>query len=381
VEILSGINEMESKPSLLGGSYLRWIQYIVFGGIILHFGKDVFVPLSLALLISFVLYPVAAWMEGRGMGRMASILVCVLLLMILILALVFLLINQFFGFLKEWPVIRQKFAGALNELSRFIDETYGITSEQQSSWLSEVANQSASGVISLVRDAVVASSFSVVMLVLVPVYAVLILYYRRQWLKVLYRFFPDHQREEIREVLSLSIVTYYNFIKGMAIVYLVVGILNSIGLLALGIPHALLFGFIASVLTFIPYIGIIIGSLLPITMAWITYDSVWYPLGVVGVFTFVQYLEANLIFPWAVSNRLHVNTLVTLVAVFTGGIIWGMAGLILFVPYVGILKLIADHDPKLETLSMILGQEKVKKKKTIKYENQRGMAPEEPHAP
>ena len=155
----------------------------------------------------------------------------------------------------------------------------------------------------------------------------------------------------------MTIRTYYNFIKGMALVYLIVGMLNSVGLLLLGIPHPFLFGFIASLLTFIPYIGIIVGSLLPITMAWITYYSIWYPIAIVAIFTFVQYLEANVIFPVAVSSRLNVNTLVMLIAIFVGGLLWGMAGMILFVPFVGIAKLIADHNPRWKTLSMILGME------------------------
>jgi predicted PurR-regulated permease PerM len=139
---------------------------------------------------------------------------------------------------------------------------------------------------------------------------------------------------------------------------LIVGILNSAGLLLLGIPHAFLFGFIASILTFIPYVGILIASLLPISMAWITYNSIWYPLGVIGIFALVQYLEANLIFPLAVSSRLKINTLVTIAFIFAGAIIWGVSGMILFIPFLGILKLVADRTPSLKTLSIILGEEK-----------------------
>src|SRR5690606_42010788 len=107
--------------------------------------------------------------------------------------------------------------------------------------------------------------------------------------------------------------------------------------------------------TSMPFSGFMVGFFLPVTMACITYDSIWGPVGVVAIFAFVQFLEANLIFPWAVSGRLRLNTLVTLVTIFLGGIIWGMAGLILFVPFLGILKLIADHNPRMTTLSMILG--------------------------
>jgi predicted PurR-regulated permease PerM len=180
-------------------------------------------------------------------------------------------------------------------------------------------------------------------------------------MKILAYLFPSESDERLREILFLTIKAYYNFIKGTALVYLIVGTLNSIGLLLLGVPHAILFGFIASVLTFIPYVGIIAGSLLPITMAWITYDSVWYAVGVVGIFTFVQYLEANVIFPLAVSSRLNVNTLVMLLAIFIGGVLWGVAGMILFVPFAGIAKLIADHNPRWKIASMILGVESTNK--------------------
>ena len=346
---------MEKKVNHSDISYLKIMQYVVFGGVILYFGKDVFVPLSLGVLVSFVVYPVSRWMESRGVSRTVSILLCVLLMMIVLLGFVALMTSQVLSFIQELPVIREKFSRESAELRQFLAESLGVSIQQQSDWLSEIANQSATGLISFARTAITTSATSLVLLILVPVYAVLILYYRQQWLQVLYRFFPDQDRDEIRGMLSLSITTYYNFIKGMAIVYLIVGTLNSIGLLIMGVPHAIPFGFTASILTFIPYIGIMIGSLLPITMAWITDDSIWGPVGVVAIFAFVQYLEANLIFPWAVSRRLRLNTLVTLVTIFLGGIIWGMAGLILFVPFLGILKLIADHNPRMTTLSMILG--------------------------
>lgn len=335
-------------------SPLKYLQYIVFGAAILYFGRNIFIPLSFALLISFVLYPICAWLEKKGFGRFTAIITSISFLIILGLLLVALLIYQFVGFIQEWPAIQSKFGKAVAELSEMIS-VVGFSKEEQSGIISKLADQSGGDILSLVRSTVSASAFSVVMLVLVPVYAVLILYYRQYWMRILRRLFPSEKSEGIHEMITLTIKAYYNFIKGMALVYLVVGSLNSVGLLLLGVPHAILFGFIASILTFIPYVGIIVGSLLPITMAWITYDSVWYPLGIVGIFVFVQYLEANVIFPVAVSNRLNVNTLVMLIAIFTGGILWGMAGMILFVPFIGIAKLIADHNPKWKTVSMMLG--------------------------
>lgn len=338
-----------------GDTLLRYLQYIVYGSVILYFGSEVFIPLGYALLIGFLLYPSCAWLERKGAGRMTAIIINLSVLSLLIFGLTGLLVQQFMAFLKEWPLLQGKVIGVLTEVGRALAHFFGVSQEQQAKLLARLTEELAGGTFSMARTALSISALSAVMLILIPVYTVLILYYRHQWVKVLYRIFPAERNENTKEILVLTIKAYFNFIKGMGIVYLVVGILNSVGLVILGVPHPVLFGFIASILTFIPYVGIMIGSLLPIAMAWTTYDSVWYAFGVVVVFTVVQYLEANVIFPIAVSNRLKVNTLAVLIAIFAGGAIWGVSGMILFVPFVGIVKLIADHNYRLKTLSMLLG--------------------------
>jgi predicted PurR-regulated permease PerM len=335
---------------------LHALQYIVLGSALLYFGRNLFIPLSFALLISFILYPVSSWLEHKGINRITSILASIVLLLAFAVGAITLLIQQFGLFIKEWPTLKVKLEETLTELSHVLKEDYAISEEQQDAFLDQFINRSSGDVVGLLKDGISASAFWMVMLILIPVFAVLILYYRNLLAHVLYRIFPNERNESIKDILFLTTTTYYNFIKGMIIVYLIVGILNSVGLLILGVPHAIFFGFIASILTFIPYVGIMVGSLLPIAMAWITYNSIWYALGVVGVFAFVQYLEANVIFPLAVSNRLNINALATLVAILAGGIIWGVAGMILFVPFLAITKLIADHHPKMKTWSMLLGK-------------------------
>jgi predicted PurR-regulated permease PerM len=334
---------------------LEALQYVVFASIILYFGRHIFIPLSLAALISFVIYPFCKWLEKRGFNRMTAIIINIIFLLLVLFGLLALLMSQLVGFLNEWPIVQSKVIDSLNTLSSFLADSYGVSKAQQNDWLAKLFNNSGNIFLDILSQTLSASAFSTVLMILIPVYSALILYYRELWVRVLQRLFPGQQKESIEEILSLTITAYHNFIKGMGLVYLLVGTLNSIGLLILGVPHAILFGFIASLLTFIPYVGIMIGSLLPIAMSWVTYDSVWYPVGVIAIFAFVQYLEANLIFPLAVSNRLHVNTLVMLVSIFIGGLLWGMAGMILFVPFVGILKLVADHSPNLKTLSLMLG--------------------------
>lgn len=75
-------------------------------------------------------------------------------------------------------------------------------------------------------------------------------------------------------------------------------------------------------------------------------------------FSIVQALEAYVIFPFAVGRRLKINTLVIIVIITAGGILWGAAGMILFIPLASIAKLIADRSPRLKILSTLLGEGK-----------------------
>lgn len=336
-------------------SVLEILQFMVLVCVLLYFGKSLLIPLSFSMLISFILYPVCKWMEQKGISKVIAIFISIFGVMLFFAAVIYLLFTQMVAFSNEWQIFKVKLLETVNQLSALLAERFDISDEKQMNFLKNVVNNSGTQAISLLKITIYSISESLFYLLIIPVYSVLILYYRQLLVNVLYHVFPSEKKESIREILVETIHAYYNFIKGMMVVYLIVGLLNSIGLYLLGIPHPFLFGFIASILTFIPYVGIIISSLLPITISWITFNSIWYPIGVILVFSFVQVLEAYVIFPFAVGSRLKINTLIILLVVILGGILWGAAGMILFIPLISIVKLIADRTKGLKTLSILLG--------------------------
>jgi predicted PurR-regulated permease PerM len=339
-------------------SALQILQFVVLICFVLYFGKTLFIPLSFSLLISFILFPVCKWMESKGINKMGAIISSLLIVFLFIGIVVYLLILQINEFSNEWGLFSKKLLEALNQISAFIAERFDITTEEQVIFLKNSINNSGTQAFSLLRSSLYSLSESLFFLLIIPVFSALILYYRQILAKVLYQIFPADRKETIHEILIETIRAYYNFIKGMFLVYLIVGLLNSIGLLIVGVPHPFMFGFIASILTFIPYIGIMISSLLPIAVSWITFNSIWYPVGVIVVFSIVQALEAYVIFPLAVGRRLKINTLVIILMITAGGILWGAAGMILFIPFASIAKLIADRTESLKTLSILLGEGK-----------------------
>ena len=345
-------NPITSKRTF---SALEILQLIVFTSLILYFGKTLFIPLSFSLLISFILYPICKWMEKKGTSKGLSIVISLVFVTLIATSIIYLILAQVMEFLNEWQLLQVKLKDATTQISTFITEHFDISNEKQLEFIKKTIDNSGSEAFSLLRNTAYSISESFFFLLIIPVFSALILYHRQLLSNALYSLFPVERKNIIHEILIETIHAYYNFIKGMLVVYMIVGLLNSVGLAIIGVPHPFLFGFIASILTFIPYVGIMISSLLPIAVSWITYNSIWYPLGVILVFSIVQVLEAYVIFPFTVGSRLKINTLVIIIMVLVGGILWGTAGMILFIPFISIVKLIADRTPSLKSLSVLLG--------------------------
>ena len=303
-------------------------------------------------------------MEQKGVNQTIAILIALFAVISMTIGILYLLYLQINEFSNEWEPFKIKLLDTINQISVYATEHFGITADEQLSFFKNAVNNSGTETFSAFKTILYSLSGYAFFLLIIPVFSALILYHRKMLVAVLYQIFPLDRKDTIHEVLIETITAYYNFIKGMAIVYLIVGLLNSIGLAIIGIPHPFMFGFIASILTFIPYIGIMISSLLPIAISWITYNSIWYPLGVILVFSIVQILEAYVIFPFAVGSRLKINTLIIIIMITAGGILWGAAGMILFIPFISIIKLIAERVDSLKTLSLLLGDGIHKKEKT-----------------
>lgn len=331
---------------------LRIMQLIFFTALIMYFGKTLFIPLFFGLLIAIVMYPVCKWLEAHGWNKALSITACLFIVTILFVLLFVILLWQIKILAGESPEIINGLKAALPGVQKWLINIAGVSIS-----MDHISSEEFFSVIGSMLGAVFQNAVNTLfILFLTPVYTALIMYHRKVLVQYLKLITPVKQLPQLDVILRQTVHTYFNYIKGMVLVYLIVGILNSIGLFALGVNHALLFGMLCAIMTIIPYIGIFISALLPITVAWIDTGNIWYPVAIVAIFGFVQYLEANIIFPKVVGTQLNVSTLAMLVAIIAGGIIWGVAGMVLFIPFVAILKIITDNVEEWKAINLLLSR-------------------------
>lgn len=333
-------------------SVLKYLQVIVLCAVLLFFGKTLFIPLFFGLLIAIVMYPICKWLEQHGWNRPLAITVCLLIVALLFAGLLALLVWQVTTFSKDVPAMLSRLEGAVHQFQRWATENFGAVNNIEYSWGDKLTGTIGSALQSTLETTV----NTLFILFLTPVYTALFMYHRKVFVQYLKSITPAKYQHQLDAILQQTIHTYFNYIKGMVLVYLFVGILNSIGLLALGVNHAILFGMLCAIMTIIPYIGIFVSALLPISVIWMDTGNIWYPIGVVAIFSFVQYLEANVIFPKVVGTQLNVSTFAMLVAIIAGGIIWGVSGMVLFIPFVAILKIVTENIEEWQPLNQLLSR-------------------------
>ena len=151
--------------------------------------------------------------------------------------------------------------------------------------------------------------------------------------------------------------TVHDYITGAGKVMLILGVVNTGVLLALGIEHAVFFGMVAGMLNIIPYVGPGLGATMPLIFALVTKDSLFYPAAIAISFTIIQFLESSFLTPKITGSTVNLNAFITFLTLIIGGLIWGMAGMILIIPTIAILKKLFELSPATEPYAYLFGEE------------------------
>lgn len=318
---------------------------LVITGVILT--REIVIPIAFAAFLSIVLLPLVVWLEKRKVRTTLAITLVLLGTVILLSLFLWLIVNQIIALVNDLPNLQARFEDYILQATRFVEEELNIPVTEQKRILTESMRTASTFLAGLLLGTTNAIST----LIQIPIYIFLFLIYRSKFRDFFLQLIPESKdslwRQDIKQVV-------HGYITGLTLVTIIVAALNTIGLLALGIDHAIFFGVLSGILTIIPYVGIIIGALFPILMALITKDSIWYAIGVVMVFGVVQFLEGNFISPRITGSKVSINALAAIIALLVGGKILGISGMILAVPAIGALKIILGYTRKLKPFVILL---------------------------
>jgi len=322
----------------------------------MYVSQSVLLPLLFATLISISLFPLARLFERIRLGRAFSALLSVTIAITIISAILWFIVHQSIIIGKDATAITSKVLSVLAGGQEWLYENFGIGKNQVLDKLREQGNKSLENVGSVLTSTFGSIGSMLASAILVPLYSFFMLYYRDFFREFFFKAFKSTPQQKVNEVLNKIYVVVQSYLVGLITVMGIVAVLNTVGLMVLGIDYAWFFGTLASLLMLLPYIGIAIGSILPALFALAVKDSAWYAIGVVAWFQVVQFLEGNIITPNIVGSKVSINPLMAIISILLGGMLFGLAGLILALPFIATLKVLFDAIPNMQAFGFLIGE-------------------------
>ncbi|MCF8234046.1 MAG: AI-2E family transporter [Bacteroidales bacterium] len=323
---------------------------------LIYVGRIIFMPIFAAIMLSVLIYPINAFFE-RFMHRLIATILNFIIITAFVSFVVYLLGTQIYRLFSEFENFWLQIQKIVNEVILFVENKImhrQINIEEFTGGSDSFLKSSTK----LLNTTLTTSGHLLTFFSLLIVFTFLFLLYRTSFKYFAIRnFSTGENRDKLLEVILDVSRIIRKYFLGLFFVILIVGLLNGLGLWAIGIDYPFLFGYLAALLTIIPYVGTAIGGSLPVIYALINYNSLWMPVMVLLLYLGVQALEGNVITPKVVGSQASLNPLFVIISIVIGGLIWGIVGMILFVPIIAAMKIIFDHVESLKPIGLLLSSD------------------------
>jgi predicted PurR-regulated permease PerM len=315
--------------------------------------RSIMVPLAFALMIAILLNPFVNFISSKGVKRVVAIAIALLVTLLFVAGLFYFISSQVVKLSNNLPVLEKKFTILFHNFQLWLQNNYSLPLYKQREYISELGES----VKPLIGQTLGTVLGTLSMVVLLPIYIFLMLFYKTLILDFLYEIFSEKNSERVSTVLFQTKNAIQSYLVGLLVEAIIVATMNSVALYLLGVPYALLLGIIGALLNVLPYIGGIIAIALPVLIATVTKDGFSTQIGILIAYSVIQFIDNNILVPRIVSSQVKINALVSLVIVLLGGAVWGVSGMFLSVPFVAVLKIIFDRVDGLRPWGKLLGTE------------------------
>ncbi len=325
-----------------------------------YYASSIVITLICAVFISFVLEPGVGLMERMRLPRWVGALMMVLLMLGTTYLVVYLIYDRVAAFLNDVP----RFAARIKLIVAHIQltakslrqSTSNILPSSTDSTLPTVRLQQESPWGQFLLRGIGSVYAFTVTVMFIPFLVFFMLTSKHHLWAATLNLFPIQRRQQAEDVINGISRMVRQFVLGNVLVALLSASLMSPVFVAIDLPYALLLGPLAAFLSLVPYIGLALGILPPVLVAFVDNHPVEHFIVIAIVVTFVHFLAVNVLTPKLVGHRLKLNALCVTIAMMFWGWLWGGIGLVLAVPITAALKAVCDNVQSLKPYGAWMGE-------------------------
>lgn len=342
---------METRTAKINHFLLFWILLVI----ILIYGRPILVPLTFSIMLSMLMYPVIDFLDRLGCKRVFSTLLCVIILLGIIVLIVLILIGQISSFKEELPLIEQKINALIASLYQYLEKQYQLPIQLQEDFFQKqvksFSQSSATYFTQLLSG--VTQLFANIAIILVITF--LLLFDKERYHAFFLRLMKRNNENENLGILNKITNVAQHYLKGRLFSMFILFLLYYLALVIIGVKNALLLSAVAALVNIIPYAGPLLAGVFPVLIALVTKDSYEPVIWVIVLFTMIQGIDNYFVTPFVMGGEVNLSALATILIIICGGFLWGIAGMILFVPMLSIAKIVFDHVDSLKPYGYLIG--------------------------
>lgn len=348
-----------STPLLPRSIQVLLFFFLVFAG--LYFAKPFLVPIAFAGLLSMLFLPISRRLERKGVGRGIATLLCILLLLTVVGGLITLLAWQVSDITSDAEQMEQRLMQMITQLKQSISNTFGVSPERQEQ-LFKQQGQGGGSASKMVAGFMGSIMSFLVDAVLVLVYIFLFMFFRRHLKTFILKLVPEQEKRNAQGIIHDTQEVAQQYLGGLGMMIVCLWIMYGIGFSIVGVKNALFFAILCGLLEIIPFVGNLTGNALAILMVITQGGGANMIIGVLVTYAIVQFLQSYILEPLVVGAEVNINPLFTILVIVLGELVWGVAGMVLAIPLLGIVKIICDRVEPLKPYGFLIGENKKKKK-------------------
>jgi predicted PurR-regulated permease PerM len=319
--------------------------------------KHILYPIALSVLFSYLLYPLAAFFEYKlKFPRVLAVLIPVLLFLSVISGALYIFITQIQSFVHDNEIKEQAVHNILF-IQAVIEGKYNVSPEDQSNWIAQSIREFFENE-GQIKSIILWAAGAVEALLFIPIFTFFMLLFRHRAETFAHKLAQRRHAELAEKVIKQISKVTIKYISGVSYVVLILAVLHSTALSIIGIKYALVLGILTASFSFIPYFGTIVSGIVPVLFTLIANSNPYLAIVVAIYYIGITLIDHNILTPSIVGGKVHLNPFITILSIIIGAAIWGIPGMIIVVPFMGVVKIICDNVESLKPFGYILGVDK-----------------------
>jgi predicted PurR-regulated permease PerM len=330
---------------------------IVILGFLAIIGEQILIPMVLGLLIAILLMPLSRFMEKRlRFPRSVSSILASLLALAIIGGVIYILSLQVAKLANDWPQFQKQFIDLTDDLQSWISRTFGVRRKDQLVFLNDTAKKSISTGTAILEKALTSIGYVLMLTAFTFLFTLFFLLYRTHLLKFLVASFSETYHKTVFEIIDNIQFMVKKYLVGLFLQMLIVTILSLIAYTIIGVKYNFMLAILTGILNILPYIGILTALLIGALITFAT-SGVSHVLFIVIAIVVIHAIDGNIIMPRVVGSKVKINSLIVIIGLVIGEMLWGIAGMLLTIPVLAILKIVFDRVEGLQSWGFLMGED------------------------